>query len=246
MRDVAYWPKTFLDEVEQAAIVGTPRLWSLGGPSLLYRTPLTTLIGASEVALHRPRSVPELQELIGSNLEELQRLAIIVNDMLFLSRADRGAHARRAPVASLAALVGEVIEYHDAPTQDANVRTRVDGDAAGEFDVTLLRRAMSNLLGNATRYANKESTIMVAIEPAEGARVRISVSNEGPVIAAQHIPRLFDRFYRAEAARQHDGVNRGLGLAIVAAIARMHGGESFAVSENGRTTVGIEIESVSA
>ena len=210
------------------------------------RTPLTTLIGASEVGLHRPRSVPELQEIIGSNLEELQRLSAIVNDMLFLSRANRGAHARRASVASLAALIGEVIEYHDASVQDANVQTRVEGDAAGVFDAPLLRRAMSNLLGNATRYANKQSTILVAITPIAGTRVRLSVSNQGPTIDDQHMPRLFDRFYRAEAARQHSGVNHGLGLAIVAAIARMHGGEPFAVSENGRTTVGIEIESASA
>ena len=207
------------------------------------RTPLTTLIGASEIALHRPRSAPELRDLIGSNLEELQRLSVIVNDMLFLSRADRGAHARREAVASLAALAGEVIEYHDASIQDAGVQTRLEGDAAGAFDTALLRRAMSNLLGNATRYATKGSTIGVAITPLAGTRVGLSVSNLGPTIAAQHMPRLFDRFYRAEAARQRSDMNHGLGLAIVAAIARMHGGEPFAVSENGRTTVGIEIES---
>jgi len=206
------------------------------------RTPLTTLIGASEIALHRPRSVQELQELIGSNLEDLQRLSGIVNDMLFLSHADRGAHARRAPVASLAALAHEVIEYHDASIQDAAVQTRLEGDSAGAFDTALLRRAMSNLLSNATRYAEKGSTIRVDIAPAAATRVRLSVTDEGATIAADHLPRLFDRFYRAETARQRGDLNHGLGLAIVAAIARMHGGEPFAVSENGRTTVGLEIE----
>ena len=207
------------------------------------RTPLTTLISASEIALYHPRPIDELREVIGSNLEELQRLSSIVNDMLFLSKADCGARGRRASVASLAALVGEVIEYHDASAQDAGVQMRLEGDAAGAFDTALLGRAMSNLVGNATRYATKASTILVAITPVTGTRVRLSVSNVGPIVAAEHVPRLFDRFYRAEAARQHSDMNHGLGLAIVAAIARMHDGEPFAISEKGRTTVGIEIES---
>ena len=207
------------------------------------RTPLTTLIGASEVALHRLRSGDELREVIGSNLEELQRLSGIVNDMLFLSRADSGARVRRGSVTSLAALVGEVIEYHDASVLDAGVAIQLEGDAVGAFDTALLRRAMSNLVSNATRYATKASTILVCITRVSGARVRLSVSNAGPLIAAEHMPRLFDRFYRAEAARQRSDVNHGLGLAIVAAIARMHDGEPFAISEKGRTTVGIEIES---
>ena len=210
------------------------------------RTPLTTLIGASEIALNRPRAAPELRDMIGSNLEELQRLSTIVNDMLFLSNADRGSRARREAVASLAALVGEVIEYHDASVQDAGLQVRLEGDAAGAFDAALLRRAMSNVLGNATRYAEKASTIRVTIVPGTGSRVRLSVSNVGPTIAAEHVPRLFDRFYRGEAARQHSDMNHGLGLAIVAAIARMHGGEPFALSANGRTTVGIEIEVAAA
>lgn len=207
------------------------------------RTPLTTLIGASEIALHRPRAAPELRDMIGSNLEELQRLSTIVNDMLFLSNADRGSRARREDVSSLAGLVREVIEYHDASVQDAGLQVKLEGDAAGAFDTALLRRAMSNVMGNATRYAEKGSTVRVAIAQAAGSRVRLAVSNVGPTIVAQHVPRLFDRFYRGEAARQRSDMNHGLGLAIVAAIARMHGGEPFAASENGRTTIGIEIES---
>lgn len=207
------------------------------------RTPLTTLIGASEIALYRPRRGDELRDVIGSNLEELQRLSGIVNDMLFLSRADCGARVRRGSVANLAALVREVIEYHDASVQDAGVKMELEGDAAGAFDTALLGRAMSNLVGNATRYATKASTVLVSITQVSGTRVRLAVSNAGPIIAAEHMPRLFDRFYRAEAARQRSDMNHGLGLAIVAAIARMHDGEPFAISERGRTTVGIEIES---
>lgn len=206
------------------------------------RTPLTTLIGASELALHRERPIAELREVIASNLEDLRRLAGIVGDMLFLSRADRGARARREPVASLASLAGEVIDYHDAQVQEAGLQPLLRGDARGAFDATLLRRAVSNLLSNATRYANPGSTIIVQVTASTPSRVRLAVCNEGPTIAAEHLPRLFDRFYRAEAARQGGDENRGLGLAIVAAIARMHGGTTFAESSNGRTTVGLEID----
>jgi two-component system heavy metal sensor histidine kinase CusS len=208
------------------------------------RTPLAVLIGQSEVALSRPRSVHELQDVIGANLEYLQRLSAIVNDMLFLSRADRGARARRAFVPSLADTAREVIEYHEAALHEAGQGVRVRGDAAGPFDAALLRRALSNLLSNARRYAARGSLIEVDIGMLPDGRLQLVVSNPGPAIDAQHLPRLFDRFYRADAAREHSDTNHGLGLAIVAAIARMHGGEPFAESASQRTRVGLRLPAV--
>lgn len=205
------------------------------------RTPLAVLIGQSELALTRQRSVLELQDVIGANLEDLQRLSAIVNDMLFLSRADRGALARRSPVSSIAATVNEVIEFHEAALHEAGLQTRVEGDISGEFDVALLRRALSNLLANATRYASLGSTVSIDIATPKPGIAQIAVSNVGSSIPPEHLPRLFDRFYRADAAREHSDTNHGLGLAIVAAIARMHGGEAFADSEAGRTTVGLRL-----
>jgi two-component system heavy metal sensor histidine kinase CusS len=210
------------------------------------RTPLTTLIGSSELALQRERPAAELQDVIAGNLEDLRRLAIIVNDMLFLSQADRGASARRSPVTSLAAELGEIIEYHEAALHDRGLSAVCDGDAAGPFDISLLRRALSNLLSNATRYATPGSTIRVRIG-SEGGRVRISVENEGSPIEQEHLPRLFDRFYRAERSRRQVGAsNHGLGLAIVAAIARMHQGEPFARSADGITAIGLDVPSSAA
>lgn len=210
------------------------------------RTPLTTLIGSSELALQRNRPAAELQDVIAGNLEDLRRLAIIVNDMLFLSHADRGASARRAPVTSLAAELGEIIEYHEAALQERSLSAVCEGDAKGAFDVSLLRRALSNLLSNATRYAKTGSTIKVRIASNAG-RVRIAVENEGSSIEQEHLPRLFDRFYRAERSRRQTGTsNHGLGLAIVAAIARMHQGEPFARSADGVTAIGLDVPSSSA
>jgi two-component system, OmpR family, heavy metal sensor histidine kinase CusS len=205
------------------------------------RTPLTTLIGSSELALQRERSATELQDVIAQNLEDLRRLAVIVNDMLFLSQADLGTLARRSPVTSLAAGLGEIIEYHEAALHDRGLSAVCDGDTAGAFDISLLRRAVSNLLSNATRYATPGSTIRVRIE-SEGGRARISVENEGTPIEQEHLPRLFDRFYRAERSRRQVGTsNHGLGLAIVAAIARMHQGEPFARSVDGITAIGMDL-----
>ena len=210
------------------------------------RTPLTTLIGSSELALQRERPAAELQDVIAENLEDLRRLAIIVNDMLFLSQADRGASARRSPVTSLAAELGEIIEYHEASLHDRGLSAVCDGDATGAFDLSLLRRALSNLLSNATRYATPGSTIKVRIA-SEGGRIRIWVENEGSPIEQEHLPRLFDRFYRVERSRRQVGAsNHGLGLAIVAAIARMHQGEPFARSADGITAIGLDVPSSSA
>ncbi len=207
-------------------------------------TPLATLISGSEVALRRTRDGAELQQLIGSNLEELRRLADIVQDMLFLSRADRGAHARRTAVASMATLAAAVIDYHEAALEAAGVMARVDGDAPAEVDAPLLRRALSNLIVNGTRYAVPGSVLEVRIAAdAANEMLSLSVRNQGPPIADADLSRIFDRFYRVDRARSSDHENHGLGLAIVAAIARMHAGEVFAASRNGLTEVGLRLRS---
>jgi two-component system heavy metal sensor histidine kinase CusS len=208
-------------------------------------TPLTTLISSCELALRKPRSEAELREVLASNLEDLQRMAGIVADMLFLSQADRGQGARLSAVASLAALAHEVIEFHEAALQEAGLQVVVQGDVRARVDARLLRRALSNLLGNATRYATPGSTIAVQISHHPCARhegagdVELAVLNQGPPIPAAHLPRLFDRFYRGDAARSQADRNHGLGLAIVAAIARLHGGHTFAESADGQTRIGL-------
>lgn len=202
-------------------------------------TPLATLISSCELTLRRTRSADEIRDVLGSNLEELRRMAGIVADMLFLSHADSGSDARRDRVGSVAALAAEVIEFHEAAIHEADLRAEVVGDAGGSLDTRLLRRAISNLLGNATRYATPGSRVVVRIGRPEASTVEIVVENRGPGIAAGHLPRLFDRFYRVDPARADADRNHGLGLAIVAAIARMHGGRAFATSDAGVTRIGL-------
>ena len=210
------------------------------------RTPLATLIGQTELALKRKREASELVEVLESNLEDLNRMSGLINDMLFLSRADRYSSARRAPVQSLAALVETVLEYHEATLQESGLEVSVVGDAAGNFDTALLRRALSNLLSNATRYAVPDTTIKVFVQRSPPDVVCISVQNVGAPIAAEHLPRLFERFYRIDPARQQSQHNHGLGLSIVAAISHMHGGEPFAQHEQGLTTVGFTLSTADA
>lgn len=209
------------------------------------RTPLATLIGETEVALSRERSAESLRDTLASNLEEMQRLSAMVNDMLFLSNADRGAQARRGEPVSLAELARQVAEFHECTLDEAGLKLDVVGDATVAVDEPLVKRALSNLLGNATRYAAPGSTVEVKIgtEPAVASEVEVLVRNQGKGIAPQQLPRLFDRFFRGDESRCCEGqeLHHGLGLAIVAAIARMHAGRTLARSHDGVTEVGFTV-----
>jgi len=209
-------------------------------------TPLATLISSTELALRKTRDASELREVLGSNLEELQRVAGIVQDMLFLSQADRGAVARRVATPSLAAMARQVFNYHEAALQDAGLTLDISGDASGSFDIPLLQRALSNLIANATRYALRESVVRIEIVRSLPGEVQLRVTNRGATIEPAHLPRLFDRFYRGDLSRTHADRNHGLGLAIVAAIARMHGGRPLAFSSEDITSIGMSLDDGSA
>ncbi len=209
-------------------------------------TPIATLVTSNEVALRRGVAADGLDDLLGSNLEELERLGGIVRDMLFLSTAERGARARTVRVASLAAEVRDVVEFHEGALEDAGLAVEVHGDTSADVDVRLLRRALSNLVGNATRHAERDSTIDVHVRrtgAGHDAKVDLIVSNIGDTVPPEHLGRLFERFYRVERTRAapdaDDPPRHGLGLAIVDAVARMHGGRAQAASADRLTSIGI-------
>ena len=201
------------------------------------RTPLGNLIGQTQVALSRSRDVDELEDTLQSNLEELERLRTIINDMLFMARADQGALAANLAPLSLAALTHKTADFLDVLFEDAEVRLEVRGDAVVAADASLLGRAVTNLLDNAIRHGVDCRTVRVTIEPQDKA-VCLSVRNRGAPIPEAHLARLFDRFYRMDRAREHSDEIHGLGLAVVKAIVTMHGGSVFARCEGGEVLIG--------
>ncbi|MED7667337.1 heavy metal sensor histidine kinase [Pseudomonas moraviensis subsp. stanleyae] len=202
------------------------------------RSPLTNLIGQTQVALTRGRSAEHYFEVLQSNLEELERLRSIINDMLFLASADQGNKATKLTSTSLADEVATTLDYLDFILEDAQVEVQVSGDAQVQIEVAHLRRALINLLSNAVQHTEPGQVIEVRIEVQEH-QVSIGVANPGTPIASEHLPRLFERFYRVDASRSNSGNNHGLGLAIVKAIALMHGGDVFVRSDRGMNTFGI-------
>jgi len=204
------------------------------------RTPLATLISGAEVMLSSPRSERELREVLESNLEELEGLKALVNDMLFLARADGGEPAGDLQEVEVRREVARVAEYYEAALDEAGVSLTAHGAATLMANPRLLRRAIANLLSNAIRATPRGRGIdLYCITRQE--EIEIRVRNPGAPIAAQALPRIFDRFYRGDDARSRRADGHGLGLAIVRAIARMHGGNAFARCGGQGTEVGFTL-----
>ncbi|MCJ0761920.1 heavy metal sensor histidine kinase [Variovorax terrae] len=208
------------------------------------RTPLTNLIGGTQVALSRQRTAAQFQEVLQSNLEELERVRSIINDMLFLARADLGEVATGLVRTVIAQEVRKTIEFFEFVLDEQGAAVRIEGDVGAEamIETALFRRAMSNLLQNAIEHSGAGAQLSVRIRQ-EPALIWVTVGNPGPPIDEAHLPRLFDRFYRVDASRQAQGEHHGhgLGLAIVKAVATMHGGSVTASCAGGMTTIGFSL-----
>lgn len=204
------------------------------------RTPVSILIGQTQVALTRDRSVEQLQQTLQSNLEEFERLRVIVNDMLFLSRSDRGERAADLTEVSLRAELERMLEFLEMPLEDAQLRVEVQGDAHAWVNTSLIGRAVSNLFVNAIQHSTAGTTLRATIAPQDG-HVEIAVSNPGEPLDPVVREHIFDRFYRLQESRSNSHENHGLGLSIVKAVAEMHGGTVFVRSAGGVNTFGFSV-----
>lgn len=187
------------------------------------RTPLNNLMGQTELALRKPRSNEEYQALLASNLEEYERLARMIDNMLFLARAEKpDAVLHREPML-LHDAVAQLCDYFEGMAEERGITLINETDGTLVADPQLLRRALANLIANALRYGSADSPVRITSQTLHG-QIEMSVSNSGDPIAPEHLPRLFDRFYRCNPARSQPGDSGGLGLAIVRSIMQMHGG----------------------
>lgn len=198
------------------------------------RTPITSLMTQNQVALSNTRSTDEYKEILYSSLEEYERMAQMVGDMLYLAQADNGLLKPGLEKVDLADETQELFDYFEAWAEERGVSLTKAGNAVVPGDRLMLRRALSNLLANAIRHTPQGRTVHVSLN-SHDSRATVSVENPGPEIPPEHLPRLFDRFYRADPSRQRKGDGAGLGLAIVKSIADIHGGAISARSANGTT-----------
>ncbi|SDI04379.1 heavy metal sensor histidine kinase [Janthinobacterium sp. YR213] len=200
-----------------------------------FRTPVTNLLGQSQVMLARPRSAQDYEQLVSSNVEELERLSRMIDSMLFLARAQQDEMVLVKQVLPVQDEFARLADFFEGLAEERELALACHGSGNVTAEPQLLRRALGNLLSNAIRHAAPGSTILLRSH-ATNEGVELSVSNLGPAIPARHLPHLFERFYRADPARSDSAASTGLGLAIVTAIMQLHGGSATVASDAAATT----------
>ncbi len=198
------------------------------------RTPIAILRGEAEGALTKPRNSDQYREVIESSLEEFQRLSAMIDNLLFLARAETSDSFQRNYFDGRPA-IDEIREFYEAVSQDQGVEIQCRGDGKVYANPGLFRRALINLVTNALRFTPSGGSVTVALEQRNGGS-EVSVADTGCGISSQHVPHVFNRFFRGDAPRNSQGT--GLGLAIVKSIMQVHDGDVSVSSElNQGTTV---------
>lgn len=203
------------------------------------RTPLSNLMGHTQQSLRHSRSIEDYQNLLVSNQEEYERLARMIDSMLFLARTEQPQASVQDELINLHELVEQLCEYFEGVAQERDVT--LINQAHGELraDPALIRRALANLVANALRYGSPAAEVIIRSVVREDG-IEVSVHNQGPPIAAEHLPRLFERFYRCDPSRNQPDDSGGLGLAIVHSIIQLHGGRVTVDSRSSGTSFRLE------
>lgn len=211
------------------------------------RTPLTTIRGYAETLADDADIDPALRQRFAKTIEtESIRMLRIVEDLMDLSRIEADRFVRPRDKVDLAALIESSVRENQelAQRSQCRVATDIDHEAAIVIgDTGQLRQVLDNLVSNALRYgcSPDQPTVTVSLQRA-GRIARLSVRDEGDGIAADHLPRLTERFYRADAARSRESGGTGLGLAIVKHIVERHRGIlDIASSPGSGTSVTIDL-----
>ena len=199
------------------------------------RTPINNLMTQTQVTLSQTRSPGEYRDILASNAEEYQRLARMIADMLFLAKADHGLILASLEKIAVHDEAQALFDFYEALAEEKRVQLKLSGEAEISGDRLMLRRALSNLLSNAIRYTPSGEDVVVDIK-GDLQGTTVNILNTGLTIDEQMIPRLFDRFFRADKSRkQLDSDGAGLGLSITQAIVHAHRGHISVTSSHGKT-----------
>lgn len=188
------------------------------------RTPLTTLRSVGEVGLRRSRTVEEYREIIGSMLEEAQRLQLLIQRLLELASTEGGTAAIQRTTITLADCVTACVSELGVLAENKGQQLTVEGPACPvSTDPVIFRQALQNLLDNAIKYSPANSKIRIAMR-CDGTQVEVAVTDQGPGISPENRSRLMERFFRPDRARDRESGGFGLGLSITKAYMRVLGG----------------------
>jgi two-component system heavy metal sensor histidine kinase CusS len=197
------------------------------------RTPIANILGSAQVALSRERAPGEYREVLETTAAECERLSHIVDNLLFLARADAAREQVNRSSFDARAAAEKIVAYYRAVAEDRHIALGCSGEGNIHGDTLLFSRALSNLIENALRFTPNGGTIAVTVATRNDG-TDVSVRDTGCGIEPGDLPRVFDRFYRADASRSSHGA--GLGLALVKSIVDLHGGSVEIESASGRGT----------
>jgi heavy metal sensor kinase len=200
------------------------------------RTPLTAIRSVGEVALQGQRSPAEYRDVIGSMLEEVDRLTRLSESLLALSRADTGHVQLQREDISLVELAKEASSVVEVLAEEKRQQIGIEGDTnlLVFVDRLIFRQAIVNLVDNAIKYSPPGSRILVRVQSGADKQAFLDVIDQGPGISREHQPYVFDRFYRVDKARTREWGGAGLGLSITRWAVEAHGGDMILESEEGR------------
>jgi two-component system, OmpR family, heavy metal sensor histidine kinase CusS len=207
------------------------------------RTPINNLLGEAQVALSKPRSAAEYRAVLESAVEDYERISRLIENMLFLARADDPHAATNRRWIDLQAVLERGRGYFEMLAEERGVALQIDMQGAEPAwqqawaDELLFIRALGNLVSNALRYAPRGTAVIVSTVPHDGGGCTLEVSNDGPPIPPDYQQRIFERSFRIDESRAGSASGSGLGLAIVKSIMDLHGGTASVISGDGRRTM---------
>lgn len=202
------------------------------------RTPVNNLRGEIEVTLGKARSPEEYRDVLGSALEECDRINRVIHSLLFLAHAETAEESPHLETLDVNAEIASILEFYEPAAFDAGIDLSATGanNLVAMFDRTLFQQAIGNLVANAIAHTPRGGRVNVRSWQDDVASLHIEVADTGRGISADHLPYVFNRFYRTDPARSSIGGNFGLGLSVVRSIAVLHGGTVSIESEPGQGT----------